>query len=121
MSTVTEKVADTYKAAVRTAVAKGNHSRWGNEESVSVIEALFGLALSDEEVGLEGFDAISQQVSNVVNPSAFAQILEGLPDGTGQDKEGKPDKDVDGNPKAAHPAWIRRGKRGGGGSRTAGL
>lgn len=90
-----EKVAEVYKQAVREAVAKGSHQRWGNAESVGVVESLTELLSSDEEVGAEGFDAIREQVGNVVNPSAFAQVLEGLPED--------------------HPSHIRRpekGKRG---------
>jgi hypothetical protein len=94
----TSKVKEAFKAAVRSAVAKGNHARWGEAESTAVIEALFDLALSDDEVGSEGFDAIRANVARVVNPSAFAQYLDKLP------------KD--------HPASITRPARGSGGSKS---
>lgn len=114
--TISEKVAATFRTSVREAVAKGNHSRWGEGESAQVIEALVELLVSDDEVSADGYDAIREQVRRVINPSAFAQGLEDLPDGSGKDKDGQDDKDADGNPKPAHPSFIRRvgkGKRGG--------
>lgn len=109
---VIEKVQAQFRGLVREQVAKGNHSRWGESESVAVVEGLFALAASDDEIGGEGFDAIREQVKRVINPSAFAQGLEGLSDGTGRDKEGKADLAPDGSPNAAHPAWIRRAEKG---------
>jgi hypothetical protein len=116
------KVSETFKATVRAEVAKGNHARWGEKESVNVIEALFGLGESDADVQAEGFDAIRDKVAEVVNPSAFAQKLETLPDGTGFDAEGKAETQgiVDGK-FTSHPAWIRRTKRGGKKSATLDL
>ena len=107
------KVSETFKSAVRAEVAKGNHARWGERESVNVIEALFGLSESDADVQAEGFDAIRDKVAEVVNPSAFAQKLETLPDGTGVNADGEAETQgiVDGK-FTSHPAWIRRAKRG---------
>jgi hypothetical protein len=87
-----EKVATVRRDTVRAQVARGNHSRWGGAESVAVIEELVSLLVSDEEVGAEGFDAIREAVTEVVNPSAFAQVLEKLDE--------------------SHPAHIRRPEKG---------
>lgn len=94
-----ESIKQVYTTAVRAAVAKGNHARWGEAESLSVIEALFDAAVSDDDALAEGFDAIRANVAKVINPSAFAQVLDKLP------------KD--------HPSSITRPKKGSGGSRTA--
>ncbi len=112
-----KKVIEAFKAEVRKQVAKGGHSRWGNDESVAVIAELVSVMNSDEELSAEGFDAIRDKVAEVVNPSAFAQRLESLPDGTGFDADGKAEEpngvDADGKPThVAHPAWIRRPKKG---------
>lgn len=93
-----------YKAeflkAVQVNVEKGNHARWGNDESVSVIEKLVEAVNSDDSQ--PGFDAIRDYVATVVNPSAFAQKLEELSDGSGKDNEGKADA------RPASPRYIRR-------------
>lgn len=114
---VIEKVSATFRQTVRAQVAKGNHSQWREGDSLAVIEEMVGLLTSDEEVGAEGFDAIRDQMKRVVNPSAFAQSLEGLPDGSGKNKDGEADGSVD--PESgkfvatpAHPSWIRRAEKG---------
>lgn len=93
------EIKDTFKTVVRQQVAKGGKVRWGEAESLAVIEALCDVLLTNEDAGADGFDAIRANVGQVVNPSAFAQTLEKLP------------KD--------HPASITRPKRGTGGSRGA--
>lgn len=77
---VNDKVKEANKNAVRAAAKAGGNSRWGEAESLAVIEELFNLAISDEEVQVEGFDAIRDCVAAVINPSAFAQRLEKLPE-----------------------------------------
>lgn len=94
-----DKIKEAFKAKVREQVALGNHVKWGESDSLAVIAELVSVLQSDEELALEGFDAIRANVSQVVNPSAFAQVLEKL--GT------------------EHPSHIRRPKRGTGGSRAA--
>lgn len=121
--TTTQKVQEAFRSIVGTLTAR-NRARWGNAESVEVIEKLVELLQSDEEIGLEGFDAIRARVAQMVNPSAFAQNLEELPDGTGLDKEGKPDNRTfdeatftltnvrAGEALVPHPFWLRRPSRG---------
>lgn len=94
-----QEIKDTFKTVVRQQVAKGGKVRWGEAESLAVIEALVEVMVTNEDATAEGFDAIRANVGQVVNPSAFAQTLEKLP------------KD--------HPASITRPKRGTGGSRGA--
>lgn len=99
---VIKKVQKTYADAIRGAAAKNGNSRWGSNESIAVITALVELLVGDEEVGLEGVDAITTEITNVVNPSAFAQALETLPE--------------------TNPCHIRRPEKGGRkGSKVAGL
>ena len=94
---------DTFKQAVREAVENGGHARWGEAESLSVCKAVIAKA-----AGESGLDEIEAQalannaatyIQKVINPSAFAQILEKLPEG--------------------HASRIVRPKRGTGGSRAA--
>lgn len=112
MNSVQQKVADVFRKAVRERVAANNHAAWGNADSAKVIEALVDLVISDDEVQLEGTDAISGQILAVVNPSAFAQKLEELPDGSGKTADGEADVDAEGVAKAAHPSFLRRPKKG---------
>lgn len=107
-----EVLKTTFKNAVRAAVAKSGGLRWGEAESLSVIEALVEEYVSNEDAQTEGFDAIRANVSRVVNPSAFAQFLEKLPT-TGFNEEGEPEK----GGTYPHPARITRPKRGSGGAR----
>lgn len=94
-----QEIKDTFKTVVRQQVAKGGKVRWGEAESLAVIEALVEVMMSNADAQADGFDAIRVNVAQVVNPSAFAQTLERLP------------KD--------HPASITRPKRGTGGARGA--
>lgn len=110
--TVAEKVSAAFKEIVRKRVAAGNHTQWGNADSVAVVVALVELMVNDDEVQLEGTDAIEGQIGLVVNPSAFAQRLEEFPDGTGLRANGDKDLDAEGKPVAAHPSYIRRPKKG---------
>lgn len=105
-----DKIKEAFKAVVRERVALGNHARWGESDSLAVVEKLVEVLQGDDELALEGFDAIRANVGQVVNPSAFAQVLEKLPDGV--------DKDANGVVQPAHPSFIRRPKRGTGGSRA---
>lgn len=69
-------IKETFQAAVIVALAKSNGSKWGVEESLDVIKALYcddtGSELKDLEENKELWDAIKE----VVNPSQFAQKLE---------------------------------------------
>lgn len=96
IETVNE-IKETFKMSVRTQVAKGGGVRWGEAESLAVVEDLVTVLLSNEDAQAEGFDAIRHQVGQVINPSAFAQRLEKL--------------------EVGHPSRIVRPKRGTGGSR----
>lgn len=90
------EIKETFKVTVRAQVGKGGHVRWGEAESLAVVEALCDVLLNNEDAQADGFDAIRENVRQVVNPSAFAQKLEDLP--------------------IEHPSHIRRPKRG---TRTA--
>jgi hypothetical protein len=90
-------LAEAFKTSVRKFVAQGNHTKWGEAESVGVISDMVEALMSDEDASAEGFDAIHSRVAKVVNPSAFAQTLDKLP------------KD--------HPAHLNRPKRGTGGAK----
>lgn len=96
-----DKLKAAYVAKVTERVVLGNHASWGEEDSLAVIEELVGVMTSDDELTLEGFMCIRENVKNVVNPSAFAQVLEKLP--------------------LDHPRHIRRPKRGTGGTRGRGV
>lgn len=84
--------------SVRKCVAKGNHARWGEPESVRVIKDVVEAFVSSEDAMSEGVDALESYLAAVVNPSQFAQRLE--------------KKDT------SHPAHIRRPARGTGGSKA---
>jgi len=90
-------LAEAFKVSVRKFVAQNNHSKWGEAESVGVISDMVDALMSDDDASAEGFDAIRAFCAKVVNPSAFAQSLEKLPD--------------------SHPAHIVRPKRGSGGAK----
>lgn len=77
-----------FTAAVRSAVAKGNHQGWGQDDSVAVIAAVATEAFSSGG----DFADCERYVAQVVNPSAFAQVLEKL--------------------ETSHPAHIRRPGKG---------
>ena len=96
-----QEINETFKTLVRQQVAKGGGTRWGEAESTEVIAGLVDLLVTNEDASTEGFDAIREKVSRVVNPSAFAQVLEKLPEG--------------------HASRIVRAKRGSGGNRAADL
>lgn len=117
-----------FKQAVRSAAAKSNHAKWGETESTSSICAAIEAAAM--ESGMDEVEAkamvqnLTPYVREVVNPSAYAQKLEQLPDGTGKDAEGK-DETVSYDTASgglmpfvtvgahvAHPAYIRRPARG---------
>lgn len=126
-------ISEAFKTSVRNSIAKGNHARWGEAESVDAIGAAIVAACM--ESGLDAAEAkavadnCSPFVRRVVNPSAFAQDMEKLPDGTGLDAEGKPETHtyneaadtvvefVALGKHVAHPAYIRRAKRGTGGAK----
>lgn len=93
-----DEINEAFKTAVRRCVAQGNHAKWGEGESLEVIEELVGVLVSSEDASLEGFASIRAKVALVVNPSAFAQFLEKQP--------------------LDHPSHIRRPKRGTGGSKA---
>lgn len=100
---VKEQIDQIFRTTVAAQVEAGNHARWGNDESVAVIRALADVAFGDLN---EGFDAIEARVAQVVNPSAFAQSLETLSDGSGKDRDGNKDD------RPAAKCWIRRPSRG---------
>lgn len=83
------KVTEAFRKAVEAQVVKGGRRTWGADDSCAVIESLVDCLINEKEVASEGYDAIADRVKKVVNPSAFAQVLESLPDGTGMDAEGK--------------------------------
>lgn len=66
-----------FQKAVQTRVEANGRSGWGGEDSLKVIEELADAAYSNDE----GFDGIRSWVASLVNPSAFRQVLEGLPEG----------------------------------------
>lgn len=70
-------ITETYQNAVIAAVKKTNHSAWGADESVEVIEKIVDAAYLGDEP--EGFDAVRGLVKELVNASAFRQKLEKLP------------------------------------------
>jgi hypothetical protein len=90
-------LAEAFKVSVRKFVAQNNHSKWGEAESVGVISDMVDAMTSNDYALEEGFDSIRAFCAKVVNPSAFAQSLEKLPD--------------------THPAHIVRPKRGSGGAK----
>lgn len=69
-------ITETYQNAVVEQVKATNHSTWGAEQSVAVIEKIADAAYLDDEP--QGFDAIKEYVKALVNASAFRQKLEGL-------------------------------------------
>lgn len=95
-------IAEAFKASVRDSVAKGNHARWGEVESTQAISAVVKAAAIesglDETEATALADNIYPFVKRVVNPSAFAQSLDGL--------------------STDHPSHIRRAKRGSGGPKN---
>lgn len=93
-----EELKKVFVQAVTVAVAKGGGVRWGEAESLAVVEAMVEAMLASDDAMAKGFDAIRANVGKVVNPSAFAQALEKLPEG--------------------NPRRIVRPKRGTGGSRV---
>lgn len=88
---VEQKVAETFQQALRAQVAQRAHKTFGQADALVVIERLFELVVSDEDVQLEGFDAIKQYVDRVLNTSQLCAVLEKLPED--------------------HPAHIRREKK----------
>lgn len=69
-------ITETFQNAVKAELAKSNGSKWGVEESLNVIKALYcddtGSELSDLEANKELWEAVKL----VINPSQFAQSLE---------------------------------------------
>ena len=124
MKTITEA----FKTSVRNSAAKAGHIRWGENESTAAIVA--AIVAGAMESGLDETEAtamasnLTPYVREVVNPSAYAQKLEQLPDGTGLDAEGKAETvsydEASGGlmpfvtvgVHKAHPAYIRRPARG---------
>lgn len=78
-------IKEAYQATVAEQVKKGANARWGEAESVAVIKAV--VKAGAMESGLDEVEAnaladnVVAEVARVVNPSAFAQRLEKLPDG----------------------------------------
>lgn len=123
-----KSITEAFKASVRNSAAKSNHARWGEVESTSAIVA--AIVAAAMESGLDETEAtamatnLTPYVREVVNPSAYAQKLEQLPDGSGLDAEGKPETVsydsasgglmpfVTVGAHIAHPAYIRRAQRG---------
>lgn len=66
----------TWAKALIKMVESGKGIAWGNAQSAGMIEAMVDLLLNNEDVALEGYDAIEPYILRVVNPSAFAQALE---------------------------------------------
>ena len=130
MSNINQK----FKGAVRALIAKGNHVKWGESDSVAVIVAM--ATAIGEESGLSAVEAtalgeaLAPYAAKVVNPSAFAQGQETMPDGSGFDAEGKAENlsydsasdslrlVAEVGEHVAHPAYIRRPKRGSGGAKS---
>ena len=116
-------LAEAFKTSVRKAVAKGNHARWGEAESVAVVSDMTDALMSDEDASAEGFDCIRGYVAKVVNPSAFAQSLDKLPNGTDRERgtydeaSGKVREAKAGEDLVAHPSYLNRPKRGTGGAK----
>lgn len=73
-----KQVQSVFGAKVAERVKLGGNVSWGGDDSVATIEALADAAYSLDE----GFDLIRGYVSELVNPSAFAQKLEKLPEGS---------------------------------------
>lgn len=76
-----KEIHEEFKGLVRKTVAANGNTRFGEKESLDVIEGLVDILTNDEEAGNEGFDSIREHIRLVVNPSAFAQRLEKLPEG----------------------------------------
>ncbi len=99
MKTINEVFRDT----VRAQVAAGNHSRWGEAESVATIKAVVKAAAM--ESGLDEIEATAivdnchESIKRVVNPAAFANLLEKL--------------------EPTHPSYVCRPKKGTRGSISA--
>lgn len=91
VKSVETKVAEVFQKALRGQVKARAHKTFGQADALVVIERLVELVVSDEEVGLEGFDAIKQYVDRVLNTSQLCAVLEKLPED--------------------HPAHIRRDKK----------
>lgn len=69
-------IKDVFQASVKAELAKSNGTKWGNDESVNVI-----LSLIADNVGSDDCSKDTEFVAaikKVVNPSAFAQALEGM-------------------------------------------
>lgn len=123
-----KNITEAFKQSVRTSAAKGGHIRWGENESTAAIVA--AIVAGAMESGLDEIEAnalatnLTPYVREVVNPSAYAQKLEQLPDGSGKDAEGEAatvsfDEASGGlmpfvtvGAHVAHPAYIRRPARG---------
>lgn len=127
-------ISQAFVQSVRNSIAKGNHARWGEVESTNAIVAAVKASVMesglDEAEATAIGDVITPFVRRVVNPSQFAQSCEMLPDGSGLDADGKVetvsyDATADKvvlfaavGQHIAHPAYIRRPKRGSGGAKA---
>lgn len=67
-------IKEVFQAAVKTELAKSNNSKWGADESLAVIIALF----VDEtgEPAIADNAELVAAIKTVINPSQFAQALE---------------------------------------------
>lgn len=66
----------TFQAAVKAELAKSNSSKWGVDESLNVIKALYCDDTGSEPKDLEANKELWDAVKTVINPSQFAQALE---------------------------------------------
>lgn len=67
-------VKDVFQASVKTELAKSNGSKWGADESLNVIIALF-IDETGEPAIAENKELVAA-IKTVINPSQFAQALE---------------------------------------------
>lgn len=70
-----QKITVAFATAVKEQL-KTSGGGWGGGNSTAVIGALVETMVGEEEIALEGFDAIRLYVGQLVNPSAFRQKLE---------------------------------------------
>ena len=67
-------IRDVFQSAVKAELAKSNGTKWGNDESVNVILALFCDNVGEDSMAQDA--EFVAAIKKVVNPSAFAQSLE---------------------------------------------
>lgn len=68
-------IKEVFQTEVKAQLAKSNGTKWGNDESVAVIMALITDETGSDDTAKNA--EFVEAVKKVVNPSAFAQALEG--------------------------------------------